>query len=137
MTIIKNYEISELAIMSTNKNLGDIMKQSFEFWHKMYTYSPINSPLVWRKALKVDSEIIKKIDMLKNNSDKNIEIIIEQFFEMWSNAIRKSNFELAKKSMQYWEEFWKNTTNEQFMICNEILQMIERYWKEIQIKNIE
>ena len=56
---------------------------------------------------------------------------------MWSYAIRKSNFEIAKKSMQSWEKFWKDTTDEQFIICSEILQQIEKYWKEIQSKNIE
>ena len=56
---------------------------------------------------------------------------------MWSYAIRKSNFEIARKSIQEWEEFWKDATDEQFRVCSEILQMIEMYWKEIQSKNIE
>jgi len=63
--------------------------------------------------------------------------MLDQFFEMWSYVIRKSNFDIAKKSMQSWEKFWKDTTDEEFRICSEILQQIEKYWKEIQSKNIE
>ena len=63
--------------------------------------------------------------------------MIEQFFEMWSHAIREDNFELAIKSIQNWKGFWINLTEEQLKICNEILQMIEEYWKHIQSKNIE
>ncbi len=132
-----NNKTSQTAILSTNNDLSDIMKQSFEFWHENYINSLVNYPLVWKKALESDSEIIKKIEMLKKNSNQNTEIIIEQFFEMWSNAIRKSNFELANKLIQGYEEFWKNTTDDQVRVCSEILQMIEKYWKEIQSKNIE
>jgi hypothetical protein len=32
---------------------------------------------------------------------------------------------------------WKNATDEQFSVCSEILQMVEKYWREIQNKNIE
>ena len=113
------------------------MKQSFKFWHENYIDSLVNYPLVWKKALESDSEIIKKIEALKKNSNQNTGIIMEQFFEMWSYAIRKSTFEQANKSIQGYEEFWKNTTDEQFMTCSEILQMIEEYWKKIQSKNIE
>jgi hypothetical protein len=135
MPLIK--KAPQTIILSTNSDLSNIMKQSFEFWHENYINSLVNYPLVWKKALESDSEIIKKIEMLKKNSNQNTEIIIEQFFEMWSNAIRKSNFELANKLIQGYEEFWKNTTDDQFRVCSEILQMIEKYWKEIQSKNIE
>ena len=76
----------------------------------------------------------------KNMGKKSIQntgIIMEEFFEMWSYAIRKSTFEQARKSIQDWEGFWKNATDEQFSVCSEILQMIEKYWVEIQKKNIE
>ena len=97
----------------------------------------MNYSLVWKKALESNSEIVEKIETWKKKSNQNTRIIIEQFFEMWSYAIRKSNFEIARKSIQEWEEFWKNATDEQFRVCSEILQMIETYWKEIQNKNIE
>ena len=137
MTMTKNYEASKSTTISSHNELRDIIKQSFEFWHKKYNNSMLNYPLVWKKALETDTEIMKKIEMWKTNSNQNIEIILDQFFEMWSYAIRKSNFEIAKKSMQSWEKFWKNTTDEQFVACSEILHMIEKYWKEIESKNIE
>ena len=135
--ITKNDNTSQTAILSANKDLLDIMKQSFKFWHENYTNSLVNYSLVWKKALESDSEIVEKIETWKEKSNQNTRIIIEQFFEMWSYAIRKSNFEIARKSIQEWEGFWKNATGEQFRVCSEILQMIETYWKEIQNKNIE
>ena len=135
--ITKNDDTSQTTILSANKDLLDIMKQSFKFWHENYTTSLVNYSLVWKKALESDSEIVEKIETWKKNSNQNTKIIIEQFFEMWSYAIRKSNFEIARKSIQEWEGFWKNATGEQFRVCSEILQMIETYWKEIQSKNIE
>ena len=135
--ITKNDNTFQTTILSANKDLLDIMKQSFKFWHENYTDSLVNYSLVWKKALESDSEIVEKIETWKKNSNQNTRIIIEQFFEMWSYAIRKSNFEIARKSIQEWEGFWKNATDEQFRVCSEILQMIERYWKEIQSKNIE
>jgi len=137
MTMTKNYETIQSMTISSHKDLGNIIKQSFEFWHKKYNDSMLNYPLIWKKAIETDSEIIKKIEALKYNSNQNIESVLDQFFEMWSYAIRKSNFEIAKKSMQSWEKFWKDTTDEEFRICSEILQQIEKYWKEIQSKNIE
>ena len=62
---------------------------------------------------------------------------MQQFFEMWSYAIRKSDFEIAKKSMQDWKEFWKNMTDEECKIYGEVLQMMGNYWKDIQTKNLE
>ena len=135
--ITKNDNTSQTTILSANKDLLDIMKQSFKFWHENYTNSLVNYSLVWKKALESDSEIVEKIETWKKKSNQNTRIIIEQFFEMWSYAIRKSNFEIARKSIQEWEGFWKNATGEQFRVCSEILQMIETYWKEIQNKNIE
>ena len=135
--ITKNDNTSQTTILSANKDLLDIMKQSFKFWHENYTNSLVNYSLVWKKALESDSEIVEKIETWKKKSNQNTRIIIEQFFEMWSYAIRKSDFEIARKSIQEWEGFWKNATGEQFRVCSEILQMIETYWKEIQNKNIE
>lgn len=117
--------------------MADTLKQSFEFWHNNYQNSLINYPLVWKKALVSDPEIMKKVKAWEKNSIQNSGIIMEEFFEMWSYAIRKSTFEQAKKSIQDWERFWKNATDEQFSVCSEILQMIEKYWIEIQNKNIE
>ena len=133
----KNNRASYSIALSTNNYLADTMKQSFEFWHNNYQDSLINYPLVWKKALESDSEIMKKVNTWEKNSVRNTGIIMEEFFEMWSYAIRKSTFEQAKKSIQDWDGFWKNATDEQFSVCSEILQMIEKYWREIQNKNIE
>ena len=129
--------MSQSPTLSSNNYLVDNMKQSFEFWHNNYQESLVNYPLVWKKALESDSEIMKKVLTLEKNSIQNTGIIMEEFFEMWSYAIRKSTFEQAKKSIQDWEGFWKNATDEQFRTCSEVLQIIEKYWREIQNKNIE
>jgi hypothetical protein len=133
----KNTRSSYSIAVSTNNYLADTMKQSFEFWHNNYRDSLINYPLVWKKALESDSEIMKKVKTWEKKSIQNTGIIMEEFFEMWSYAIRKSTFDQARKSIQDWEGFWKNATDEQFSVCSEILQMIEKYWVEIQKKNIE
>ena len=134
----KGKESSESKITSANNDLVQSMKESFEFWHKTFEDSLVNYPLVWNKAIKSNSEIQKKIhEAWKKNSIHNAETQIQQFLELWSYTIRKSNFEIAKKSMQQWQEFWKNTTNEQFKTYTEILKMLEMYWKNIQDKNIE
>ena len=137
MKKVKNNRASYSIAVSTNNYLVDTMKQSFEFWHNNYQDSLVNYPLVWKKALESDSEIMKKVKTWEKNSIQNTGIIMEEFFEMWSYAIRKSTFEQAKKSIQDWEGFWKNATDEQFSVCSEILQMIEKYWRGIQNKNIE
>ena len=119
-------------------NFLEIMRQSYDFWHKNYLESSLNYALIWKKGLETNSEIVAKIEqMLKDNAKQAIEIQIQQFFEMWSYAVRKSDFELAKKSMSEWEEFWENTTTEKRKIYGEILQIIGRYWKEMQMKNLE
>lgn len=125
------------TMMMSTGDLVEIMEKSFDFWHKNYSDTLINYPLVWKKALQSDSEIIKKIETWKRKSDQNTELILQQFLEMWAYAIRDSNFEIAKKSMEGWEEFWKNISDDQFRVCSEVLQMIEKYWEHIQNKNIE
>lgn len=138
MNTAEDSKTSKLNTLSINSDFEEIMKQSFEFWHKKYVDSPLNYPLVWKKALESNSEIVKKIEEVWQNNTKQIAAIqMQQFFEMWSYAIRKSNFEMAKKIMHNWEEFWKNTTDEEFRIYTKVLQMIEKYWKDIQSKNIE
>ena len=63
MTMTKNYETSESTIPSISNDLEDTIKQSFEFWHKKYNDSMLNYPLVWKKAIKSDSEIMRKIEI--------------------------------------------------------------------------
>ncbi len=134
----KNQNLSQSNIPSVNNDLMETMKQSFEYWHKIYDDSPINIPLVWKKGIESNSEILKKIEEVwKNNMKQNAEIQMQQFLESWSYAIRNSSFEIAKNSMQEWQEFWKNTTDAQFKIYAEVLEMLGTYWKNIQDKNIE
>ena len=125
-------------MLSADNDFKEILQQSFEFWHNNYIDSPLNYTLVWKKALESNSEIIKRLEKFwEKNTNKIREIQMQQFFEMWSYAIRKSNFEMAKKSMQDWEEFWEDTTDEEFRTYTDILQIIEKYWKDIQTRNIE
>ena len=116
----------------------ETMRQSFEFWHKTYGDSPINISLVWKKATESNFEIMKKIEEIWGEDiNQNTTIQMTQFLQFWSIATRKSNFEKAKIAMQEWKEFWKNTTDKQFEIYVEVLNLLETYWKNIQDKAIE
>ena len=126
------------TVFQSSNDLVDVMKNSFEFWHKNYIDAPLNYTLVWKKALDSNSEILKQIEKAWRDTIKqSTEIQMDQFLDYWSQAIRKSNFELAKKPIQEWQEFWENTTDEQFKIYAKVLKMLESYWKDIQSKSIE
>ena len=126
------------TVFQSSDNLVDAMKDSFEFWHKNYVDAPLNYTLVWKKALDSNSEILKQIENVWGDTVKqSTEIQMEQFLDCWYQAIRKSNFELAKKPIQQWQEFWENTTEEQFKIYAKVLKMLESYWKNEQSKSIE
>ena len=84
-----------------------------------------------------NSEILERMETLRKTSSLNSETLLYDFFNLWSYAIRQSSFEIAKKSILNSDEFWKKTTEEQFRIYVDILQMIEKYWNDIQSKNIE
>ena len=138
MKTIENNKTFQSNIFSTDNSFEESMKQSFEYWHKKYMNSPLNYPLVWKNILISNFEMMEKIKQIRErNAKQTTSIRIQQFFEMWAYSIRNSNFEMAKKSMQDWEDFWKNTTNEEFKIYIEVLQMVQEHWKEIQSKNIE
>ena len=113
------------------------MKKSFEYWNRIDDDSPINCILIWKKILKTNPEILKNEIILKNNIKENIEDRIEKFLELWSHAIQQPNFEVAKKSMHEWQEFWKNMTDENFEFYTKILEILESSWENIQSKNIE
>ncbi|MDH3313586.1 MAG: hypothetical protein OEM28_10635 [Nitrosopumilus sp.] len=134
----KDQNLSQDKISQSSADLIDALKHSFEFWHKNYIDAPLNYPLIWKKALDSNSEISKRIEKTWRSTIKQgTEIQIEQFLECWSQAIRKSNFELAKKPIQEWQTFWENTTAEQFKMYSEVLKVLEKYWKNEQRKSIE
>ena len=72
MNTTKNNKKSSYNILLENNDFVEIMKQSFEFWHKNYIDSPLNYPLVWKKAIDSNSEIVKKIDAVWKNNTKQI-----------------------------------------------------------------
>ena len=118
-----------------NNYLIEHMKQSFEFWHDIYNDSLINCPLIWKKAIVSNSEIMEKIDdAWKNSIKQNSEDQMQQFLELWFYAIRRSSFKII---MQDWEEFSKNMSEKQLLVCVQVIQMTKQYWKDIQDKNIE
>ena len=138
LSIENNPNLSGFKKFTGHSSSVETMRQSFEFWHRTFEDSPINILLVWKKAIESNTEIMKKIEEIwKDNQKQNPKIQMFQFLEFWSIATRKSNFEKAKKSMQEWEEFWKNTTDVQFEIYVEVLELLETYWKNIQDKAIE
>jgi hypothetical protein len=122
---------------SKNNYLLESMRQSYTFWHQIYGDSPVNIPLIWKKALDTNYGIQKEIGQTwKNNSENVSKIQIEQFLDWWAFIIKKSNFKIESKSIREWEELWNNSSDEQFKIYSDIL-MFEKYWKNIQDKNIE
>ena len=134
----ENNETSQSKVLSINNALEESMRQSFEYWHKKYTDSPLNYPLVWKNILKSNFEVKERIKQIREtNARQMTSIQMQQFFEMWAYSIRNPNFEMAKKTMQDWNEFWKNTTQDEFKMYIEVLQMIQKQWKEMQSKNIE
>ena len=131
-------DLSSSKIFTTDNLLVETMRKSFEFWHKTFEDSPINILLVWKKATESNFEIIKKIsEIWKDNKNQNVKIPMMEFLEFWSNATREPDFEKAKKSLQEWQKFWKNTTDDQFKTYVKILEMLETYWKNEQSKAIE
>ena len=134
----KNQSSSQDTMFQSSGDLVDTLKHSFEFWHKNYINAPLNYLLIWKKALDSNSAISKIIEKTWGSTIKqSTEIQMEQFLECWSQAIRQSNFELAKKPIQEWQAFWENTTDEQFRISAEVLRVLESYWKNEQSKSIE
>ena len=135
MDMAKNDVMLQSNLQEANNYLRESMKQSFEFWHGIYNDSLVNCPLVWKKAIESNSEIMEKItEAWKNNIKQNAEVQMQQFLELWSYAIRNSSFKIP---MQDWEKFSKNMTEKQLMVCVQIIQMTKQYWKGIQDKNIE
>ena len=130
-------DVSPFSMFSLGTDLNRTMKESYDFWNKNYNDSLVNYALVWKKAMSSNSEIIQKIKLLKKHSKQNTEIQMDQFLEIWFAVIRQSNFEIAHKSIKNWDVFWKNTTEEQFRVYANILELLEKYWKNIQSKNIE
>jgi hypothetical protein len=118
-----------------NNYLIEHMKQSFGFWHDVYNDSLINCPLVWKKAIESNSEIMEKIDEAwRKNIKQNSEDQMQQFLELWFYAIRRSSFKII---VQEWEEFSKNMSEKQLLVCVQVIQMTKQYWKDVQDKNIE
>ena len=135
MDMAKNDVMLQSNLQEANNYLRESMKQSFEFWHGIYNDSLVNCPLVWKKAIESNSEIMEKItEAWKNNIKQNAEVQMHQFLELWYYVIRNSNFKIP---MQDWEKFSKNMTEKQLMVCVQIIQMTKQYWKGIQDKNIE
>ena len=60
------------------------MKKSYEFWNGVYTDSPINVPLVWKKALDSNSAFLKQVQEAWNVNAKESEEDLQEFL--------KSNF---------------------------------------------
>ena len=135
MNTIRNKTMSQSNMPEVNNYLIEHMKQSFEFWHDIYNDSLVNCPLIWKKAIVSNSEIMEKIDdAWKNNIKQNSEDQMQQFLELWFYAIRRSSFKII---MQDWEEFLKNMSEKQLLVCVQVIQMTKQYWKDIQDKNIE
>jgi predicted nucleotide-binding protein (sugar kinase/HSP70/actin superfamily) len=80
MGMTKNDVILQSNLLEANNYLRESMKQSFEFWHGVYNDSLINCPLVWKKAIESNSEIMEKItEAWKNNIKQNAEDQMQQF----------------------------------------------------------
>ncbi|MGD8707897.1 MAG: hypothetical protein PVI88_04355 [Nitrosopumilaceae archaeon] len=110
------------------------MKKSYDFWHQIYDDSPINIPLIWKKALESNSEFAANFKKAWDDKTKKTEFDLQQFLEMWSDSIRESDFKKATKSIS---QYCVNVSDSQTKLYLEVLEMLERYWRNIQDKNIE
>ena len=129
---------NSLRDLSKNNYLLETMNKSYDFWHKVYEDSPINIPLIWKKALEKNFEIQKEIENAwKNNLENVSKMQMQQFLDWWALMIKQPNFKIESRTIQEWEEIWKNTTDQQFKVYSDILVMFEKYWKNIQDKNFE
>lgn len=110
------------------------MKKSYDFWHQIYDDSPINIFLIWKKALESNSEFATNFKKAWDDNTKKAESDLRQFLETWSDSIRESDFKKATKSIS---QYYVNVSDSQTKLYLEVLEMLEKYWKNIQDKNIE
>ena len=128
-----NFDISK-SNKSTDNYFYETMKKSYEFWHQVYVDSPLNISLIWKKALESNLEISTKLQKELQNSAQQGQIDLKKFLEEWHQSIRESDFKKATNSISH---FWINTSDTQTKFYFEILGMLEKYWRDIQDKNIE
>lgn len=110
------------------------MKKSYDFWHQIYDDSPVNIFLIWKKALESNSEFMTSFERVWKENAKKSESDFQQFLETWSASIRESNFEKATKSIS---QYCINMSGSQTKLYLQLLEMLEKYWRNIQDKNIE
>lgn len=110
------------------------MKKSYDFWHQIYDDSPINIFLIWKKALESNSEFATNFKKAWDDNTKKSEFDLQQFLEAWSDSIRESDFKKATKSIS---QYCVNVSDSQTKLYLQVLEMLEKYWRNIQDKNIE
>ena len=110
------------------------MKKSYDFWHQIYDESPVNIFLIWKKTLESNSEFAVNFKKAWEDNTKKGELNLQQFLEMWSDSIRESDFKKATKSIS---QYCVNVSDSQTKLYLEVLDMLEKYWRNIQDKNIE
>lgn len=110
------------------------MKKSYDFWHQIYDESPVNIFLIWKKTLESNSEFAANFKKAWEDNTKKGELNLQQFLEMWSDSIRESDFKKATKSIS---QYCVNVSDSQTKLYLEVLDMLEKYWRNIQDKNIE
>ncbi|MDX1440950.1 MAG: hypothetical protein R3237_00645 [Nitrosopumilaceae archaeon] len=122
------------SMIFTQNYLFENMKKSYEFWHQIYDDSPINIPLVWKKALESNSRFLNQLQEAWKINTRESESNLQKFLESWGNSIKESNFQKATKSLS---QYLTNFSDSQTKFNIEILKMLEEYWRNIQDKNIE
>ena len=110
------------------------MKKSYDFWHQVYVNSPLNISLIWKKALESNLEINTKLQKGLQSTTQQGQFDLKKFLDEWNQSIRESDFKKAINSISH---FWINTSDTQTKFYFEILGMLEKYWSNIQDKNIE
>lgn len=130
-----NSNLDESELKESSKNyFYENMKKSYGFWHQIYVDSPVNISLIWKKISESNSEIISEISNVLKDNSKKTETDFQQFLESWSYSIRENNFEKAINSTS---KYWINVSDSQTKFYSEIIKMLEKYWRDIQDKNIE
>ena len=120
-----------------NKKLTESLQKSFDYWSWVDEDSRIECFPIWKKILSDNSDIIKNQVIWADGIKQDTKKYVHQFLESWSKAIEEPNFESAKKSMQKWQEFWEDMTDENVKTLVKILEALETNWKDTQNKSIE
>ena len=120
-----------------DNELTEALKKSFEYWSGIDEDSRIECLLVWKKILNDHADFLKNQTIMINNSNLDAKNQVEQFLELWSQAIEETDFEAALFMIREWKNFLENTSEENQKTFTKILELLKKSWEDMQSRNIE